>query len=98
MTRSRFCACTLCWAASMRLDGPGRDPSCCALPFAFVSLPLIVMLSNEVQHCSRKTNNDHRVTHETNTCVFSVNFQHDSHFQRDRIRFTVLTRDRALDA
>ena len=55
-------------------------------------------LSSEVQGCSRKTKDGHPIAHETNTCVVSTNFQRDCHFQRARIRFTVLTRHRAFDA
>ena len=83
------------------LDAPGRSWTRSHLLLVHTRFSVLhrhTVLSNEVQGCSRKTKNDHRVTHETNTCVFSVNFQHDSHFQCDRIRFTVLTRDRALDA
>jgi len=83
-TRSPFFACTLCSRGdSMRLDGPGRDRTSCWFKLAFLSC-ITAVLSSEVQGCSRKTKDDHRIAHETNTCVVSVNFQHDSHFQRDR--------------
>jgi len=97
-TRSPFFACTLCSRGdSMRLDGPGRGRTSCWFKLNFLSC-IAAVLSSEAQGCSRQTKDGHRIAHEPNTCVVSANFQRDSHFQRARIRFTVLTRYRAFDA